>query len=72
MLRPIRDMVAKEADFKGVDIETANGALDVFWEHEKDTITNNLMVDKRFIVQSVISELIKSHTGRFKAQDGHH
>jgi len=43
-------MVAKEPDFRGVDIETATGALDVFWERNKDKITNNLMVEQHFTV----------------------
>ncbi|MBU4339318.1 MAG: ATP-dependent helicase [Euryarchaeota archaeon] len=49
-LYEIRDTVAKEPEFKGVDIEAATGALDVFWERNKDTITNNLMVEQRFTV----------------------
>lgn len=46
----IRDTVAKETEFKGVDIETATGALDVFWKRNKNTIANNLMVEQKFIV----------------------
>jgi DNA helicase-2/ATP-dependent DNA helicase PcrA len=49
-LYEIRDTVAKEPEFKGVDIEAATGALDVFWERNKDTIANNLMVEQRFTV----------------------
>jgi len=50
-LYEIRDTVAKESEFKGVDIEAATGALDVFWERNKDTIiANNLMVEQRFTV----------------------
>ncbi|MDW7728296.1 MAG: PD-(D/E)XK nuclease family protein, partial [Candidatus Methanoperedens sp.] len=50
-LYEIRDSVAREPEFKGVDIEAATGALDVFWERNKDTIANNLMVEQRFTVQ---------------------
>ncbi|MFH0903772.1 MAG: ATP-dependent DNA helicase, partial [Methanobacteriota archaeon] len=50
-LYEIRDTVAKEPDFRGVDIETATGALDVFWERNKNRIANNLMVEQRFAVQ---------------------
>jgi len=49
-LYEIRDTVAREPDFKGVDIEAATGALDVFWERNKDIIANNLMVEQRFTV----------------------
>jgi DNA helicase-2/ATP-dependent DNA helicase PcrA len=49
-LYEIRDTVAKEPEFKGVDIESATGALDVFWERNKNTIANNLMVEQRFTV----------------------
>jgi DNA helicase-2/ATP-dependent DNA helicase PcrA len=49
-LYEIRDTIAKEPEFKGVDIEAATGALDVFWERNKDTIANNLMVEQRFTV----------------------
>src|SRR5665811_2364520 len=49
-LYEIRDTVAKEPEFKGVDIESATGALDVFWERNKNTILNNLMVEQRFTV----------------------
>ncbi|MDP3103088.1 MAG: PD-(D/E)XK nuclease family protein, partial [Candidatus Methanoperedens sp.] len=49
-LYEIRDNIAKEPEFKGVDIEAATGALDVFWERNKDTIANNLMVEQRFTV----------------------
>ncbi len=49
-LYEIRDTVAREPEFKGVDIETATGALDVFWERNKNTISNNLMVEQRFTV----------------------
>jgi len=37
-LYEIRDMVAKEPDFRGVDIEIATAALDVFWERNKNRI----------------------------------
>ncbi len=46
----IRDTVAKEPDFRGVDIEIATEALDVFWERSKNRIANNLMVEQRFAV----------------------
>jgi len=46
----IRDTVAKEPDFRGVDIGTATEALDVFWERNKNTIANNLMVEQRFAI----------------------
>ncbi len=49
-LYEIRDTVAKEPDFRGVDIETATGALDVFWERNKNRIACNLMVEQRFAV----------------------
>ncbi|MCZ7372242.1 MAG: ATP-dependent DNA helicase [Candidatus Methanoperedens sp.] len=49
-LYEIRDNIAKEPEFKGVDIEAATGALEVFWERNKDTIANNLMVEQRFTV----------------------
>jgi len=49
-LYEIRDTVAKEPDFRGVDIETATEALDVFWERNKNRIANNLMVEQRFAV----------------------
>jgi len=49
-LYEIRDTVAKEPEFRSVDIEAATGALDVFWERNKDTIANNLMVEQRFTV----------------------
>ncbi len=49
-LYEIRNTFAKEPEFKGVDIEAATGALDVFWERNKNTITNNLMVEQRFTV----------------------
>ncbi len=49
-LYEIRDTVAKEPDFRGVDIETATEALDVFWERNKNRISNNLMVEQRFAV----------------------
>ncbi|GFO97653.1 ATP-dependent DNA helicase pcra [groundwater metagenome] len=49
-LYEIRDTVAKEPDFRCVDIETATGALDVFWERNKNKIANNLMVEQRFTV----------------------
>ena len=49
-LYEIRDIVAKEPDFRGVDIGTATEALDVFWERNKNTIANNLMVEQRFAV----------------------
>jgi len=38
-----KEVVAKEPDFRGVDIETATEALDVFWERNKNRIANNLM-----------------------------
>jgi len=50
-LYEIRDKVAKEPDFRGVDIETATAALDVFWERNKNRIARNLMVEQRFAVQ---------------------
>ncbi len=49
-LYEIRDTVTKEPDFRGVDIETATAALDVFWERNKNRIANNLMVEQRFAV----------------------
>ena len=49
-LYEIRDTVAKEPDFRGVDVEAATGALDVFWERNKNRIANNLMVEQRFAV----------------------
>ncbi|MDW7725807.1 MAG: PD-(D/E)XK nuclease family protein [Candidatus Methanoperedens sp.] len=49
-LYEIRDKVAKEPDFRGVDIETATAPLDVFWERNKNRIACNLMVELRFAV----------------------
>jgi DNA helicase-2/ATP-dependent DNA helicase PcrA len=49
-LYDIRDTVTKEPDFRGVDVEAATGALDVFWERNKNRIANNLMVEQRFAV----------------------
>ncbi len=49
-LYEIRDTVAREPEFKGVDLEASTGALDVFWERNKNTIANNLMVEQRFTV----------------------
>ncbi|VVB51363.1 ATP-dependent DNA helicase Rep [uncultured archaeon] len=49
-LYEIRDSVAKEPEFRGVDVEAATGALDVFWERNKNRIANNLMVEQRFAV----------------------
>ncbi len=49
-LYEIRDTVAKEPEFKGVDIQIATGALNVFWERNKNKIVNNLMVEQRFTV----------------------
>jgi len=50
-LYEIRDKVTKEPEFKGVDVKSATGALDVFWERNRDKISNNLMVEQRFTVQ---------------------
>ncbi len=50
-LYEIRDKVAKDPKFRGVDIETATAALDVFWERNKNTMANNLMVEQKFAVQ---------------------
>ena len=36
--------------WKWVDAEKAKPMLDVFWERNRDTIHNNLMVEKRFMV----------------------
>ncbi|MDO8724607.1 MAG: ATP-dependent DNA helicase [Candidatus Methanoperedens sp.] len=47
-LYKIRDMVAKEPDYKGIDLEKATESLDIFWERNKNTIANNLMVEQRF------------------------
>ena len=49
-LYEIRDIMAKEPDFRGVDIGKATEALDVFWERNKNTIANNLMVEQKFAV----------------------
>jgi len=49
-LYEIRDTVAREPDFRGVDIEIATEALGVFWERNKNTIANNLNVEQRFAV----------------------
>nr|WAH99998.1 MAG: ATP-dependent DNA helicase [Candidatus Methanoperedens sp.] len=49
-LYEIRDTVAKEPEFRGVDVEAATGTLDVFWERNKNRIANNLMVEQRFAV----------------------
>jgi DNA helicase II / ATP-dependent DNA helicase PcrA len=49
-LYEIRDTVAKEPEFRGVDVDTATEALDVFWERNKNRIANNLMVEQRFAV----------------------
>ncbi|MFH1323115.1 MAG: ATP-dependent DNA helicase [Methanobacteriota archaeon] len=49
-LYEIRDTVAKEPEFRGVDVEAATGALDVFWERNENRIANNLMVEQRFAV----------------------
>ncbi|MCL7415547.1 MAG: ATP-dependent helicase [ANME-2 cluster archaeon] len=39
--------------WKWVDIDRARPLLDVFWERHKDTIPNNLMVEKMFSVKLV-------------------
>ncbi|KPQ44003.1 MAG: ATP-dependent DNA helicase, partial [Candidatus Methanoperedens nitroreducens] len=47
-LYEIRDSIAREPEWKGINHETATSALDVFWERNKNTIASNLMVEKRF------------------------
>ncbi|GFO96302.1 ATP-dependent DNA helicase pcra, partial [groundwater metagenome] len=46
----IRDQVAKEPQWKGINLKAATEALDVFWERNRNTISNNLMVEQRFNV----------------------
>jgi hypothetical protein len=43
-LYDIRDMVAKETEFKDVDIETESGALEVFWERNENNIAREYIV----------------------------
>ncbi len=42
--------LAKEDKWKWVDTAKAKPLLDVFWQRNKDTIQNNIMVEKRFTV----------------------
>ncbi len=49
-LYKIRDHVAKEPQWKGINLKAATEALDVFWERNRNTIANNLMVEQRFNV----------------------
>jgi len=49
-LYKIRDQMAKESQWKGINIKAAIEALDVFWERNRNTIANNLMVEQRFNV----------------------
>lgn len=46
----IRDQLAKESQWKGINLKAATEALNVFWERNKNTIANNLMVEQRFNV----------------------
>jgi DNA helicase-2/ATP-dependent DNA helicase PcrA len=46
----IKDSLAREPEWQGVDIEATTEFLDVFWERNRTTIKNNLMVEKRFII----------------------
>lgn len=49
-LYKIRDQMAKDSQWKGINIKAATEALDVFWERNRNTIANNLMVEQRFNV----------------------
>ncbi|MEA1869941.1 MAG: ATP-dependent DNA helicase [Euryarchaeota archaeon] len=42
--------LAKEDEWKGVDIERVKPMLDVFWERNRDSIRSNLMVEQKFTV----------------------
>jgi DNA helicase-2/ATP-dependent DNA helicase PcrA len=42
--------LAKEDEWKGVDIERVKPMLDVFWERNRDRIRSNLMVEQKFTV----------------------
>ena len=42
--------LAKEDKWKWVDTANAKPLLDVFWQRNKDSIQNNMMVEKRFTV----------------------
>jgi DNA helicase-2/ATP-dependent DNA helicase PcrA len=46
----IRDQVASEPQWKGINLKASTEALDVFWERNRNTIANNLMVEQRFNV----------------------
>lgn len=50
-LYELRDSLASEPEWNGVNVARATEALDVFWERHRDRIRNNLMVEKRFTVQ---------------------
>ncbi|MEA3281479.1 MAG: PD-(D/E)XK nuclease family protein [Euryarchaeota archaeon] len=42
--------LAKEDEWKGVDIERVKPMLDVFWERNRDRIQSNLRVEQKFTV----------------------
>ena len=42
--------LAREDEWKGVDIERVKPMLDVFWERNRDRIRSNLMVEQKFTV----------------------
>ena len=42
--------LAKEDEWMGIDIERVKPMLDVFWERNRDSIPNNLMVEQKFTV----------------------
>ena len=42
--------LAGEDEWKGVDIERVKPMLDVFWERNRDSIPNNLVVEQKFTV----------------------
>ena len=50
-LEDIVTSLVEEDRWKWVDVDRAQPFLDVFWERNKDSIPNNLMVEKRFSVQ---------------------
>lgn len=47
-LYEIRDNIAKEPDYRSIDVGSSTDALDVFWERNKDKIANNIMVEQKF------------------------
>lgn len=47
----IRDEVARDPEYKDIDIDRATEAFDVFWERNKNTICNNKLVENKFTVQ---------------------